>query len=93
MKFIPTLDIHKYGQAVRDGQIILQSGQWVACGEEGFAKGRKSRFHSVRPSGSIVAFHGPLASAKYMIYVLGQRIAEQERQERRELRKFLREMA
>lgn len=93
MKYIPTLDIHKYGQAVREGQINLQSGQWVACGEQGFEKGRKSRFHSVKPSGVIVAFHGPLASAKYMVYVLTQRLAEKQRKERAELRKLLREIA
>jgi len=93
MKYIPTLDVHKYGQAIREGQIQLQSGQWVACGEQGFAKGSKSRFHSVKPSGVIVAFHGPLASTKYMIYVLEQRIREQERQDRRKLRQLLAKLA
>ena len=66
MRYYKTLDIHRYGPPVREGVIKLQSGQWIACGEDGFQM--KSRFHSIKPNGVIVAFHGPDASAKYNQY-------------------------
>lgn len=66
MKYIKAIDIWAYGEAVRNGQIKLQSGQWVRCGENG----PLSRFHAVsRPGGIIYAFHGPDASRKYLNYV------------------------
>lgn len=65
MKFLKTIDLHRYGQAVLEGQIKLQSGQWVQCGE-----GSKSRFESTSGR-SITAFHGPngIATRKYLSYV------------------------
>ena len=77
MRYYKTLDIHRYGSPVREGSIKLQNGQWIACGEDGF--NMKSRFHSIKPNGVIVAFHGPDASAKYIEYCRAQREADEVR--------------
>ena len=35
MKYIKAIDLWTYGDAVRNGQIRLQSGQWVRLGPDG----------------------------------------------------------
>lgn len=44
-KFVKTIDLWANGneQAIRDGSLKIQRGQWVTCGPEGI----KSRFVSV----------------------------------------------
>lgn len=37
---MPAIDLWVYGEQVRSGQIKLQTGQWVICGDAN----RKSRF-------------------------------------------------
>ena len=67
MKYIPTIETSKYSRAILEAQMVLQSGQWIQCGE-----GVKSRFHSVTPTGTIIAFHGATskeATRKYQEYV------------------------
>ena len=46
MKYLPTIDLwnHAFHSAVRTGQLKLQVGQWVKCGNE-----KKSRFVCVTP--------------------------------------------
>jgi hypothetical protein len=71
MKYIPTIETGKYSKAIAESQMVLQSGQWIQCGE-----GAKSRFHSVTPNGIIIAFHGATAkeaTRKYQDYVWAQR--------------------
>lgn len=69
MKYIKAIDVWKYGQAIRDGQIKLQSGQWIRCGDDG----PLSRFHRVtRRGGIITAFHGETTKAatdKYLDFM------------------------
>ena len=84
MKYIKAIDVWAYGQAIRDGQIRLQSGQWVRLGENG----PLSRFHEVsRPGGIIYAFHGPRASQKYLDYVWAIKAARRIAAERREAKR------
>jgi hypothetical protein len=54
MQYLPTIDLWNpaYNHAVRTGQLKLQVGQWVKCGNE-----KKSRFVCVKPSGTIWASH------------------------------------
>lgn len=54
MKYLPTVDIWSpsVSAALRFGQLKLQRGQWVRCGND-----RPSRFVCVRPSRSIWAVH------------------------------------
>lgn len=69
MKYIKAIDVWAYGEAIRTGQIKLQSGQWIKLGNDG----QLSRFHSTNGK-SITAFHGHdkgIATNKYMSYVKG----------------------
>jgi hypothetical protein len=55
MKYLLTIDLWNpaVNYAVRTGQLKLQTGQWVKCGNE-----KKSRFVCVKPkSGTIWASH------------------------------------
>ena len=54
MRYLPCVDLWSIPiqAAVRSGQLRLQAGQWVQCGP-----GPKSRFVSLRQSGSIWAVH------------------------------------
>jgi len=54
MKYLPTIDLWNpaFNHAVRTGQLKLQTGQWVKCGNE-----KKSRFVSLREGGTIWASH------------------------------------
>ena len=55
MRYLPTVNLWNpaLNHAVRTGQLKLQAGQWVQCGE-----GKKSRFVCVKPySGTIWASH------------------------------------
>lgn len=53
MKYLPTLDLWNAGihSALVNGQLKLQVGQWIQCGE-----GKKSRFVGIR-KGVIDAVH------------------------------------
>jgi hypothetical protein len=62
MRYLPAIDIWALGDAVRRGQIKLQSGQWVRLGPEG----RLSRFERVTSTGTIRAYHHPDASNRYL---------------------------
>jgi hypothetical protein len=67
MKYIKAIDVWAYGQAIRDGQIKLQSGQWIRLGENG----QLSRFHNANQY-HITAFHGntpSMATEKYLNFV------------------------
>lgn len=46
MRFVPTVDLWDAGtiRAIENGQLRLQPGQWVQCGE-----GRKSRLVRINP--------------------------------------------
>lgn len=54
MKYLPTLDLWNpaISSAVRQGQIKLQRGQWVKCGNL-----KPSRFVRITSTGSIWAVH------------------------------------
>jgi hypothetical protein len=55
MKFLPTIDINNYAmqEAIRNGQIKLQVGQWLKIDNSGHL----SRFVCVRGKSSIWAVH------------------------------------
>ena len=66
MKYVKAIDVYAYGQAIRDGQIKLQSGQWIRLGPDG----QLSRFDSANRL-HIRAFHGQtpgIATEKYLDY-------------------------
>lgn len=56
MRYLPTVDLWANGgvmqTAIRTGQVKLQPGQWVRCGQ-----GPLSRFVRVTDQGSIWAVH------------------------------------
>ena len=54
MRYLPTVDLWNPAlhTAVVSGQLKLQPGQWVRCGQR-----RPSRFVAVRPRGTIWAVH------------------------------------
>jgi hypothetical protein len=54
MKYLPTIDLWNpaLNNAVRTGQLKLQTGQWVKCGND-----KKSRFICVKKGGTIWASH------------------------------------
>ena len=54
MKYLPTLDLwdNVTQTAIQTGQILIQCGQWVRCGD-----GPKSRVVCVKNTGSIWAVH------------------------------------
>ena len=54
MRYIKTVDLwdHNTAHMVRTGQLRLQAGQWVRCGQE-----QPSRFVKIQDSGVIVAAH------------------------------------
>lgn len=82
MRYMKPIDLYTYGRAVVDGQIKLQSGQWVRLGDDP----RLSRFHSVRPSGAIWAFHGPRAAAQFLDVCATMRAEDKEREERQRMK-------
>ena len=55
MKYLPTLNLWDAGisSALRNGQLKLQVGQWIYCGD----KDHKSRFISINKVGYINAVH------------------------------------
>ncbi len=55
MKFLPTLNLWDHGihSALENGQLKLQVGQWIYCGD----KEHKSRFISINKIGYINAVH------------------------------------
>ncbi len=64
MKYIPTVDLWADGvqEALRDGSLRLQTGQWVQCGPLG-PKDYRSRWDHVTPGGRVlVVHHGPHAT-------------------------------
>mgnify|MGYP006286667549 CR=1 FL=1 len=67
MKYIKAIDLWTYGDAVRNGQIKLQSGQWIRLGPNGqLSRFRKANKHHIQ------AFHGETpakATAKYLMFV------------------------
>lgn len=65
-KYLPTIDLHASGMtsALLNGQLKLQSGQWIRCGT-----GPLSRFNCVSNRGYIDAYHGSTsgeAGARYL---------------------------
>lgn len=54
MKFLPTIDLFANGveSALRNGQLKLQTGQWIYCGDR-----QPSRFVALRPGGTLWAVH------------------------------------
>lgn len=67
MKYIKAIDLWTYGDAVRSGQLRLQSGQWVRLGPDG----QLSRFRRATKN-YIEAFHGATAKEageKYLDFV------------------------
>ncbi len=54
MRYTKTVDLwdHNTAHMVRTGQLKLQAGQWVKCGQE-----KLSRFVKIEDSGVIVAAH------------------------------------
>ena len=67
MKYIKAIDLWTYGDAVRSGQLKLQSGQWIRLGPDG----QLSRFRRATKN-YIEAFHGQTpkeASEKYLSFV------------------------
>lgn len=53
-------------QALEQGNLKLQSGQWVRLGDSP----NLSRFHSINPkTGIITAFHYPKHTSQYASYV------------------------
>ena len=54
MRYIKTVALwdHNTAHMVRTGQLRLQAGQWVRCGQE-----QPSRFVKIQDSGVIVAAH------------------------------------
>ena len=54
MRYTKTVDLwdHNTAHMVRTGQLKLQAGQWVKCGQE-----KPSRFVKIEDSGGIVAAH------------------------------------
>ena len=54
MRYMDTVDLwdSNTAQMVRTGQIKLQAGQWVKCGQE-----QPSRFVKIEDSGVIIAAH------------------------------------
>jgi hypothetical protein len=84
MKFVKAIDVWAYGQAIREGQIRLQSGQWVRLGEGG----QLSRFHKTNGS-TITAFHGPtpnVATRKYLDFIESSKQARRKREESKQLK-------
>lgn len=66
-QYLPTIDLWNNGiaQALRTGQLVLQSGQWITCGDD-----IKSRFDSATAH-HIRAFHGATtkqATERYRAY-------------------------
>ena len=68
-KYIKAIDIWQYGQAVMDGQIKLQPGQWVKLGPN---NKKLSRFHHANKS-HICAFHYPKHVTQFNEYAKGQK--------------------
>lgn len=69
MKYVKTIDLWQGSneQMLRSGQLRLQSGQWVRCGNDG-AKSRFVRAHKHH----ITVIHGSTtaeANAKYKLYI------------------------
>ena len=62
MKYRPAVDlwVPETQDAVRDGSLPLQTGQWVICG----SRTRKSRFVCVTQGGSIWCVHPDGESVK-----------------------------
>jgi|DEB0MinimDraft_6_1074348.scaffolds.fasta_scaffold57458_3 hypothetical protein len=54
--------------ALEQGNLKLQSGQWVRLGRD---NPRLSRFHEIKPNGHIIAFHYPRHVTQYESYVKG----------------------
>ena len=54
MRYTKVVDLwdHNTAHMVRNGQLKLQAGQWVKCGQE-----QPSRFVKIQDSGVIVAAH------------------------------------
>jgi hypothetical protein len=54
MRYTKTVDLwdHNTAHMVRTGQLKLQTGQWVRCGQQ-----QPSRFVKIQDSGVIVAAH------------------------------------
>lgn len=55
MKFLPAINVWAEGvlTALQNGQLRLQPGQWIKCGENA----QPSRFCGVTPTGTVVATH------------------------------------
>lgn len=79
MKFTKTINLwdNDVVAALESGALRLQSGQWVTCGTQA---DRKSRFHCIKPHGTIVAFHQP---KQYEQFIAGQKEADAELTARR----------
>ena len=54
MRYTKVVDLwdHNTAHMVRNGQLKLQAGQWVKCGQE-----QPSRFVKIQDSGVIIAAH------------------------------------
>lgn len=63
-RYIKAIDVWQYGDAIRNGQIKLQTGQWIKCGED---NDKLSRFHHANKA-HICAFHYPRHVTGFMEY-------------------------
>ena len=56
MKFMPAIDISIYEHQIRNGQIKLQTGQWVICGDSSkksrFVRASRTTIYVVHPHGN-----------------------------------------
>ena len=54
MRYLPTINLwdRATNAAIKSGQLKLQRGQWVQCGE-----GKKSRWVGIKSSGAMWAAH------------------------------------
>jgi hypothetical protein len=71
-RYIKAIDAWQYGEAIRNGQIKLQPGQWIRLGENGTL----SRYY--KTNGSVItAFHYPNATKRFRQYVAATKQAAQ----------------
>jgi len=63
MKYLPAINLWGSGvqAALRAGQLQLQSGQWVRCGD-----GPLSRYDYCTRTGYVRAYHGPEGGKAYL---------------------------
>lgn len=87
-KYLPTVNLwdSAISTALHNGQLKLQSGQWVTCGDpknkSRFISASRNSIHAKHPAGAVTA------TQRYLEYVRGQNEHQKALQERRQARQM-----